>query len=94
MTGERSEALEVLREVWRGQGQTAESLDDGSEKTCRRMDDAGVGFDDFAAGEGVDLATAWHARLQREGKLSTSGGSVRELVLGKHDQARGSAAAR
>jgi len=76
-----NEALEVLREVWRGQGQTAADLDtEGSEKSCKRMADAGVGFDDFAAGD--DPATAWRARLEREGKLSRSGGSVRDLVLG------------
>lgn len=74
-----NEALEVLREVWRSQGQTAADLDE-CEKSCKRMTDAGVGFDDFAAGE--DLAAAWRARLEREGKLSRSGGSVRDLVLG------------
>ena len=83
MSAEPAEALEVLREVWRGQGQTAADLDDpgGEAKSCKRMADAGVGFDDFAAGED-DLTTAWRARLEREGKLSHSGGSVRDLVLG------------
>jgi hypothetical protein len=83
MSAEPAEALEVLREVWRGQGQTASDLDDGAgEKgSCKRMADAGVGFDDFAAGES-DLASAWRARLEREGKLNRSGGSVGDLVLG------------
>jgi len=83
MSAEPAEALDVLREVWRGQGQTAADLDDatGEKKSCKRMAEAGVGFDDFAAGEG-DLASAWRDRLEREGKLSRSGGSVRDLVLG------------
>ncbi len=86
MEAEHAEALEVLREVWRSQGQTAASLDDSSgEKSCKRMADAGVGFDDFADGEGADLGAAWRARLEREGKLTRSGGSVRDLVLGPAD---------
>jgi hypothetical protein len=28
------------------------------------------------------LRQAWRERLQREGKLNTSGGSIRDLVLG------------
>jgi hypothetical protein len=83
MSAEPAEALEVLREVWRGQGQTAADLDDpsGEQKSCKRMADAGVGYDEFAAGEG-DLASAWRATLEREGKLNSSGGSVRDLVMG------------
>jgi hypothetical protein len=46
------------------------------------MSDAGVGFDDFAAGQDGDLNAAWRARLEREGKLNRSGGSLRDLVLG------------
>lgn len=83
MSAENVEALEVLREVWRSQGQTSADIDDTScEKSCKRMTDAGVGFEDFAAGEDVDLNVAWRARLEREGKLSRSGGSVADLVLG------------
>lgn len=86
MSAESAEALEVLREVWRSQGQTATDLADpaGEQKSCKRMTDAGVGFDDFAAGQ-EDLATAWRTRLEREGKLNSSGGSVRDLVLGRAD---------
>jgi hypothetical protein len=83
MSREPADALEVLREVWRSHGQAAADLDDasGEKKSCKRMADAGVGFDEFAAGEG-DLKSAWRARLEREGKLNRSGGSVRDLVLG------------
>jgi hypothetical protein len=85
MSAEREEALEVLREVWRSQGQTAAGLDDGCEKACKRMTDAGVGFEDFAAGNDADRSVAWRARLEREGKLNRSGGSLRDLVLGSAD---------
>lgn len=88
MGTEQEAALEVLREVWRGQGQSAADLDDiGRERSCKRMTDAGVGFADFAAeaGENGDLAAAWRARLTREGKLKGSGVSVRDLVLGQDE---------
>jgi hypothetical protein len=74
------EALEVLREVWRGQEQDASDLGDGCENSCKRMTDAGVGFDDFAAGDEEDRAAAWRARLEREGKLNQAGGSLRDLI--------------
>jgi len=84
MSAESAEALDVLREIWRGQGQTADDLDDEcGQKTCKKMDDAGVGFDDYAP-DG-DRATAWRATLAREGKLSRSGGSIRDLVMGPAD---------
>jgi hypothetical protein len=75
---------EVLRDLWRSQEQ-ASALDDDCETTsCRRMIDAGVGFDEFAAGTGQsDLATAWRDRLKREGKYNSSGGTVRDIVLGQ-----------
>jgi hypothetical protein len=80
MGAERAEALEVLRDIWRGQQQTAGDLDESGESHCKRMTDAGVGFDDYAAGDESDRITAWRARLEREGKLSTVG-SLRDLVL-------------
>jgi hypothetical protein len=82
MSPEPADALDVLRAVWRSQGQTAADLDgdSGETKSCKRMADAGVGFDDFGAGE--DLTSAWRTRLEREGKLNRSGGSIRDLVLG------------
>lgn len=81
MSAKPAEALEVLREIWRSQGQTAADVDDAcGQKSCKRMDDAGVGFDDFA--EDGDLAGAWRAKLAREGKLTESGGSIRDLVMG------------
>ncbi len=81
MGAERAEALEVLRDVWRGQAQTVADLDDSCESHCKKMVDAGVGFDDYAAGNETDRSAAWRARLEREGKLSPVG-SLRDLVLG------------
>jgi hypothetical protein len=81
-----SEALEVLREVWRSQRQDSGDLDDGRDaKSCRRMTDAGVGFDEFAGESATekDLATAWRDRLKREGKYNDSGGTLRDLIQGQ-----------
>ena len=76
----------MLREVWRSQEQGAADPDDGCEtKACKRMTDAGVGFDGFAdeePGAVVDLAAAWRARLRREGKYNAAGGTIRDLILG------------
>lgn len=80
MGAERADALEVLRDIWRGQEQTAADLGDDCETHCRRMTDAGVGFDEYAAGGETDRRDAWRARLEREGKLS-SAGTLRDLIL-------------
>lgn len=75
------EAVDVLRAVWAADGQSAADLDDdcGPTKSCKNMKD--ITFDGMAE-PGSDLGSAWRDRLKREGKLSTSGGSVRDLVLG------------
>ena len=80
MDAERAEALEVLGDVWRGHGQNADDLDDNCESHCKKMTDAGVGYDDYAAGDETDRMAAWRARLEREGKLGTAG-SLRDLIL-------------
>jgi len=71
------EALDVLRAVWRGQGQADRFDEEG--KSCKRMADVGFEPDGFEP-EADDLTAAWKARLAREGKLRPGG--VRELVLG------------
>jgi hypothetical protein len=75
------EAVDVLRAVWAADGQSEADLDDdcGPTKSCKNMKD--ITFDGMAE-PGSDLGSAWRDRLKREGKLSTSGGSVRDLVLG------------
>jgi hypothetical protein len=80
MGADRAEALEVLRDLWRGQAQNVDGLDDSGESHCKRMTDAGVGFEDYAAGTETDRVAAWRARLEREGKLSGTG-SLADLVL-------------
>jgi hypothetical protein len=81
MSDQPSEALEVLREVWSAQQQTAADLDDdcGNPKTCKKMADVGFGG---LAGPDEDLRSAWRNQLAREGKLNTGGSSVADLVLG------------
>jgi hypothetical protein len=82
MSGNTEEVLEVLREVWSAQGQTAENVDEdcGPTKACKRMAD--VGFDGLAEETDGDLRLAWRTQLAREGKLNQGAGSVRDLVLG------------
>ena len=75
------DAAQVLRSIWGVSGQSGADLDDdcGPTKACRNMKD--VSFDGWAE-PGTDLTEAWRDRLRREGKLSTSGESIRDLVLG------------
>jgi hypothetical protein len=72
---------EVLRALWSAQGEAGADLDEApdSKKPCKNM--THVSFDGLAE-PGSDLREAWRERLQREGKLSTSGDSIRDLVLG------------
>ena len=72
--------LEILRDVWRAQAQAIGDVDDSGESHCKRMTDAGVGFDEYAAGNETDRIAAWRARLEREGKLGAAG-SLRDLVM-------------
>ena len=85
MTHQPDEAIEALRAVWSADGQRSADLDEDCSptKSCRNMKD--VSFDGMAE-PGTDLGAAWRERLRREGKLSTSGGSIRDLVLGRTDQ--------
>jgi hypothetical protein len=81
MGGKQEEVLDVLREVWSANGQTAEGLEEacGTTKSCKKMAD--VGFDGLAEKTDGDLRLAWRTQLAREGKLDPAAGSVRDLVL-------------
>jgi hypothetical protein len=81
MTRQSDEALEVLRSVWAAQEESTAELDEDCSptKNCKNMKD--ITFDGYAE-PGSDLTGAWREKLAREGKLSTSGGSIRDLVLG------------
>jgi len=80
MAHQPDEAVEALRAVWAADARSAD-LDEvcGPAKSCRNMTD--VSFDGMA-GPGADLSAAWRERLRKEGKLTGSGGSIRDLVLG------------
>lgn len=81
MTHQPEDGVEVLRAVWAADGMSSADLDEafGPQKSCKNMKH--VSFDGMAE-PGSDLRSAWRDRLEREGKLSTSGGSIRDLVLG------------
>jgi hypothetical protein len=81
MTREPDDALDVLRAVWSADGETSADLAEAlpAQKVCRNMQT--ISFDGMAE-PGADLREAWRERLQREGKLNTSGHSIRDLVLG------------
>jgi hypothetical protein len=81
MAGNTEEALGVLREIWGARGQSAQDVEEacGTGKSCQKMAD--VGFDGLAERTGGDLRAAWRTQLAREGKLDSSAGSVRDLVL-------------
>jgi hypothetical protein len=79
---ESDDAAEVLRAIWDAGGRDRDALDEvcGPRKSCKNMKH--VGFDGMAE-PGADLRAAWRERLAREGKLNPSGGSVRDLVMGR-----------
>ena len=81
MSPQPDDAVEVLRTLWAADGQNPTDLDDvcGPQKSCKNMEY--VSFDGLAE-PGTDLGEAWRERLRREGKLNTSAGSIRDLVLG------------
>lgn len=79
MTVQDETTAQVLQSVWMVEHDHSDLDEDCSPtKACRNMRQ--VTFDGFG-GSGEDTASAWKARLEREGKLS-EGGSVRDLVLG------------
>jgi hypothetical protein len=80
MSEETTQAAEAIRSIWQGNPATMAELDDecNPNKVCRNMKD--VTYDGFGD-EGTDVATAWKAKLAREGKLAT-GGSISDLVFG------------
>ena len=69
----------VLEDVWGAPADTELDADCSPTKVCRNARE--FTFDGIAD-DGQDLATSWRQLLEREGKLSTEGGSLRDLVLG------------
>ena len=80
MTETPENAVDVLRVAWSAADQNAAPDEAcGPKKTCRNMKH--VSFDGFAE-PGSDIGSAWREKLRREGKLNTSGGTIRDIVLG------------
>ena len=69
----------VLTDVWQGGGDEGFDADGSNAKVCRNA--RHFTFDGFADGDD-DVATSWRRLLEREGKASPDGASVRDLVLG------------
>jgi hypothetical protein len=80
MSDQQDGPVEVLRALWAADATTETDLDElRPAKVCKNMKH--VSFDGMAD-PGSDLRDAWRERLEREGKLSKSGGSIRDLVFG------------
>ncbi|KRO49424.1 MAG: hypothetical protein ABR76_05650 [Acidimicrobiia bacterium BACL6 MAG-121220-bin61] len=85
MTDISPDPMQVLRTVLETDNDALSELDEecSPTKTCRNM--VGVTFDGFAE-PGSDIGAAWRQKLAREGKLRTSGESLRDFVLRSPDQ--------
>lgn len=94
LTDDGKQALSALRGVWQAQGQTSADLDEacGNTKSCKNMESVGfqglVDEDENKPNQAVgsNLRSAWKTKLEREGKLSSETGSVRDLVFGSSEQ--------
>lgn len=88
------QALSALRGIWQAKNQTSADIDEscGNTKACKSMDSVGFDglVDDAQSSSGTSVGgnvrTAWKSKLEREGKLSTETGSVRDLIFGGQDK--------
>ena len=83
MSEETATAAEAIKSIWQANPATMAELDEecNPNKVCRNMKD--VTYEGFGE-EGTSVATAWKAKLAREGKLA-SGGSIGDLILGQQN---------
>jgi hypothetical protein len=72
----------LLSDVWNNADEANVDADCSPTKVCRNARE--FTFDGIAD-EGQDLATSWRQLLEREGKLSSESGSIRDLVLGQQN---------
>lgn len=80
---QRANEPDVLRDVWGSADDHDVPADDCSPtRVCRNARD--FTFDGIAE-DGEDLATAWRRLLDEEGKRSSAGSSLGDLVLGRDD---------
>lgn len=72
---------DVTETMWSSADGEANVLDEdcNPNRVCRNA--KAFSFEGFAE-EGGDVPAAWRETLAREGKLNTSGESIRDLVLG------------
>ncbi len=73
------EPLSVLTDVWQAGDDGDPDAGLSNAKVCRNA--RHFTFEGFAE-EDEDIATSWRKLLEREGKSSPDGGSLRDLVLG------------
>ncbi len=69
----------VLTDVWQAGDDGDPDAGLSNAKVCRNA--RHFTFEGFAEGD-EDIATSWRRLLEREGKSSPDGGSLRDLVLG------------
>jgi hypothetical protein len=83
MSVQSENAGEVLRSIWQQNSEQLVELDEecNPNKVCRNMKE--VSFEGFGD-EGSDVASAWKAKLAREGKLNT-GNTIADLVFGQQN---------
>lgn len=96
LVDEGAQALSALRGIWQAQGQTSADLDEacGNTKACKSMES--VGFQGLADEDetpegkapavGSNLRAAWKTKLEREGKRSSQGTSVRDIIFGSSEK--------
>ena len=78
-TDPNAEPLPAVADVWQGADDVGLDGDCSPTKVCRNARE--FTFDGFAEGD-EDLATSWQRLLEREGKSSPDGTTLRDLVLG------------
>ena len=74
-----AETPPVLTDVWQAGEDSDLEPQASNAKVCRNA--RHFTYDGFAEGD-EDIATSWRKLLEREGKASSDGTSVRDLVLG------------
>ncbi|MBT5138919.1 MAG: hypothetical protein HOM37_07695 [Acidimicrobiaceae bacterium] len=83
MTTEHEEADNPSHTMWAADDQAGEDTFDEDCSPTRVCRNARAFSFEGIAEEGRDLKTAWRETLEREGKLSSSTESIRDLVLGQ-----------
>ncbi len=83
MTARFEEPDDPTRDMWATEEQAGDDTFDEDCSPTRVCRNARAFSFEGIAGEGGDLKSAWRETLEREGKLSQSTESIRDLVLGQ-----------